>query len=200
MTDSTLHVHHPELTPTTDELAVVRKELQSAYDDYTRHVSPQQMAIALETATYTLWAARQIGARSAVDFGSGFTSYVLRQVCDDVVSVDDSPEWLEWTKGFLSRYGYTDARVEVWDDYKQTDRKVDLVVYDFSGGAMRDDNFQFAVGQIASGGIGIMDDANHEEHQKSMRAAAQHYRYELFGLQDYTRDWFRRFAALIIAP
>lgn len=199
VTDSILHLHHPELVPTETDLKEARARLEVPYHDYTLHVSPPQMAIALETAAYTLWVSQRITLRSAVDFGSGFTSYVLRLVCDDVWSVDDSPEWLDWTRTFLDRYRQDTSQLVTWNDYRTRDLTHDLVVYDFSCGQMRDDNFDFAVGQLRAGGIGVMDDANHQDHQTSMHKAARKHGYGLFGLQDWTRDQYHRFAALIVA-
>lgn len=191
---------YPHLVPTKEDLAAATAELEPAYQDYVKHVSPAQMAIALETAAYILWAASRIQVRSAVDFGSGFTSYVLRLVCDDVWSVDDSPEWLLWTQRFLARHGQANGQLVTWDDYKTQELHHDLVVYDFSSGEMRDANFAHAIGQLNRGGIAVLDDANHQGHQTSMHKAARHYGYDLFGLQDWTRDFFRRFAALVVAP
>jgi predicted O-methyltransferase YrrM len=201
MSDSTLHLVYPQFVPTAENLAEATARLEPAYQDYIKHVSPSQMTIALETSAYLLWAMEQLPqVRSAVDFGSGFTSYVLRLACADVWSVDDSPEWLCWTRRFLERHGKDCGQLAVWDDYKHTEHSHDVVVYDFSSGQMRDDYFQFAIGQLSPGGIAILDDANHQGHQKSMYKAARHYRYGLFGLQDWTRDFHRRFAALVVAP
>lgn len=201
MSDSTLYQVYPHLVPTPAGLAEATARLEDAYQDYVKHVSPPQMCIALETSAYILWAAEQLPKiNSAVDFGSGFTSYVLRLICDDVWSVDDSPEWLEWTQRFLERHDRKQGTLAHWDDYKATAFTHDLVVYDFSSGQMRDDNFQFAIGQLGPGGIAVLDDANHEGHQRSMYKAARKYRYGLFGLQDWTRDFYRRFAALVVVP
>ncbi len=198
MTDSTLAEFHPEYVPGEGDLAVVAEELHDAYQDYTKHVSPANMAMSLEACSYILWAARKLDVTSAADFGSGFTSYVLRLVCDDVWSVDDSPEWLEWTARFLNRHGRQTGNLTIWDDYKQLDLAHDVIVYDFSSGEMRDANFNFAIGQLRPGGIGIMDDANHQGHQTSMYKAAHANRFDLFGLQDWTKDYVNRFAALVV--
>jgi hypothetical protein len=200
MSDSTLHLHHPELVPTDDDLAAARERLVPAYIDYTTHVSPENMAMSIDACAYILFAAEQVKPTSAADFGSGFTSYVLRLVCDDVWSVDDSPEWLEWTRRFLDRHGVDTGHLSAWSEYQHTAHHHDLVVYDFSSGLIRDTHFEFAVGQIAPGGIGIADDMNHTGHQLSFHNACRKHKYDVFGLQDWTRDVHRRFCALVVAP
>lgn len=194
----TIADHHPEFVPTADDLRHTYNRLERAYKDYTSHVSPDHMAMSLEACSYIMWLAVQTRAKRAIDFGSGFTSYVLRVVCDDVVSVDDSPEWLAWTRRFLERHSVDNGRCILWDDYEPVE--ADLVVYDFSCGQMRDDHFIDAVAAIGPGGVAVLDDAMHINHQKSMRHAALAFGYGLYGLQDYTRDFHRRYCALVVRP
>lgn len=200
-----LHKSYPWLVPTDTDLKNATASLEDAYQDYIKHVSPSQMTIALETSAYILWAAGRVQERLerpivGIDYGSGFTSYVLRKACGRVWSVDDSSEWLEWTRRFLERHDVYNNRLCLWDDDDYRAQSPDVVVYDFSSGEMRDNNFQFAIGQVAPGGIAILDDANHEGHQKSMHAAAKKFGYDLFGLQDWTRDYYKRFAAMVVVP
>ena len=70
---------------------------------------------------------------------------------------------------------------------------------DFSSGQMRHDHFLTAVGQVAKGGIAILDDAMHELHQKEMNRTCAHYRYDLFSIP-WTQDWYGRYAALVVRP
>ncbi len=182
--------------PPEHELEKARARLVDAYRDYVAHVSPASMTISLETATYTLWAAEKIGATSAVDFGSGFTSYVLRFAGCDTISVDDSSEWLHWTEVFLNRYGVNDGTLCLLDEFRPV--QANLVVYDFSSGQLRDDHFITALAQIAPGGIAILDDANHPLHQKAMKRAAEQFNYSLYGIGGLTTDWQGRFAALVV--
>jgi hypothetical protein len=197
---SKLAAAYPHLVPTDIELKACTEELLDPYIDYVTHVSPYVMAISLNTSAYILWAARKIRAESAIDFGSGFTSYVLRLACDDVWSVDDSPEWLEWSARFLERYGMLHVgHLERWHlfAYRNQDPR-DIVVYDFSGGDMRNDNFGYAISMVGS--IGVLDDAQHPEHQKTMHQAAREQGYDLFGLRDWTCDGVDRYAALVVKP
>ncbi len=198
----TLEAAYPQLVPTDTELKEARDELLDAYMDYVTHVSPYVMAISLETSAYILWAARATGATSAIDFGSGFTSYVLRCALDDVWSLDDSAEWLAWTNRFLERYGKSHVgRLCEWKFVRYFDPSPrDFVVYDFSGGDMREKYFGYAMQMIAPGGIAILDDAQHPEHQKTMHQEAREQRCDIFGLREWTCDSVDRYAALIVRP
>lgn len=189
---------HPRLWPTDEDLRGARSRLERAYNDYVCHVSPAQMAISLETAAYVLWLAQRLDAKTAIDFGSGFTSYVLRVAGCNTCSVDDSPEWLAWTERFLARYDCRHGAISLWGEF--VPGKADVVVYDFSSGQMRDDHFTTAVAEIAPGGVAVLDDAQHSGHQQSMHKACAHFGYDLFGLQDITKDYYGRYAALVVRP
>lgn len=202
MKPSTLPEHHPHLVPSEQALKDCRARLEDVYADYTENVSPDNMAMSLESASYILWTCEQLTPASAVDFGSGFTSYVLRSAVENVWSVDDDAAWLARTGQFLEHNNLSVSSLVLIDDYKKTfgNLKHDVVVYDFSRGEMRDNNFQFAIDQIASGGVGIMDDAHHTEHSRSMHRACALRRYDLFGLQDWTEDSYGRFAGIVVVP
>ncbi len=201
-TPVTLEAAYPHLVPDEGELKEAAHELFPAWADYVTHVSPYVMAISLETSAYILWAARATGATSAIDFGSGFTSYVLRCALDDVWSIDDSREWLDWTGTFLERYGKRyRGRMCQWKFFRYYDQRPrDLVVYDFSGGEMREKYFGYAMQMIAPGGIAVLDDAQHPEHQKTMHQEAREQCCDIFGLREWTRDGVDRYAALIVRP
>jgi predicted O-methyltransferase YrrM len=186
-----------EFIPDADELYACKRRIYPAFVDYVQHVSPKRMAMSLSSCTYILWLAEQIKPRSAVDFGSGLTSYVLRLACDNVYSVDDSPEWLGNTRRFLKRYRADNDQLFLLDEYKEQEHSHDLVVYDFSCGDMRDNNFAYAIGQLTASGVGVMDDANHAGHQQSMLDACDMHGRELLSLKTWTLDEYGRYAALV---
>lgn len=173
-----------------DEIAEVSGELAEFYDFYTTYVSMAQMAISLETAAYIGVLARTAG--SAVDFGSGFTSYVLRRYCDDVWSVDDSDEWLENTRVYLNGRDVTTDQLVLIDDYPSAQH--DLVVYDYAGGETRDALYGFAFSQIAPGGTIVLDDMQWDSHAENAESAATEAGMELFSCKSWTLDRFGRFA------
>lgn len=177
-----------------EELAEIRAELAEPYDWYTTYVSSAQMAISLETATYIGLLARTAG--SSVDFGSGFTSYVLRTYCSDVWSVDDSPEWLDKTHGFLSARDASTEHLVLMDDYPPGER--DLVVYDYAGGDERNALYGFAFAQVAPGGTIVVDDMQSESHLEHATAAANAAGMELFSCESWTRDSFQRWASAAV--
>ena len=189
---------HPRLVPTELELAGAHHALQRAYDDYTRNVSPHTMAVSFETATFAYCLAKRIDAKTACDFGSGFTSYTLRVAVPSVVSVDDSPEWLGWTGKFLERYDQTSGLLVEWGEFDHG--PFDLIVYDFGKGEFREEHMGFALDLLNPGGLCLFDDAQHHTHQPRMLAECRLRRFDLFDVSEWTRDSQQRFAALAVRP
>ncbi len=189
------------ILPTEDDLADATKRLDDAYNEYVRHVSPAVMTISLPTSAFILALCERLDVSRAVDFGSGFTSYVLRSAVPEVFSVDDSLEWLTWTRGFLDRHHQPTAGVWTWDEFKAyTHEPFDLVVYDFSNGQTRLDNCHYALTQLRKGGVCVFDDCQQEPVQKAIANAAREAECDVFGLREWTLDTFHRYAALAVIP
>jgi hypothetical protein len=175
---------YPHLAPTDEDLEKARARLNDAYRDYVAHVSAAQMAISLETASFILWTCEQIGAATAVGFGSGFTSYVLRFAGCDTVSVDDTPEWLHWTRLFLERYDQTDGQLVLFDDWP----RLPTSSYDF--GSARDDHFITAIGRSGH------DRSSTTPFEGTRKPCGGRHPVPLTVCSDRTRDSFGRYAAL----
>jgi predicted O-methyltransferase YrrM len=195
--------YHPDLVPPIQDFVACREDIIDAYEDYIVHVSPEQMAISLETATYIYWLAVKTQPATLADYGSGFTSYVLRAVdCGKVLSVDDQESWLNWTFQFLERWNvcYGDLLPFETARHETEPGSLDLIVYDFAAGEKREAFMGWALDRLAPGGLCVFDDAQHAEHQNKMRAACKDRKIELFDLSEITKDRHGRFAALAVAP
>ncbi len=188
---------HPMLVPAS--LAREIEELEQPYADYTAHVSPDSMAIAHATSAYILWLCRVLRPASVCDFGSGFTSYVLRYYGEcEVVSVDDHPDWIGWTSKYLERMGYAPDGLMMFDEYMRTDLQHDLIVYDFSNGNVREANFGMALDRLISEGVAVFDDAQHGGHQARMLEECAARRFDLCSAHEFTKDRYGRFAAVAV--
>ena len=193
----------PDLVPA--DIGTAKDELADVYVDYTKTVSPDNMAVSLLTATYLLFLCRTLKARHVADFGSGFTSYVLARYAAEtdgpvtVTSVDDDREWLERTGTFLDRYGLR-TNLTMWDDWQDTKIRHDVGCYDLSRGDIRDAGMEQVARRTRPRGVVVLDDAHHEGHRETMRKVSKRLRWDLYGLQDYTTDHHHRFAALLVRP
>ncbi len=193
----------PDLVP--PDIKSVCDELVGAYGTYTQDVSPNNMAVSLQTAAYFLFLLRALKAKRAVDFGSGFSSYVLGKYASgqgqyiDAVSVDDSPEWMERTGEFLaSAHLYTELMS--WEHYQNTHHQHDVALYDLGNGEVREAGMELVARRTRPGGVVLFDDAQHEGHRNRMQEVAAKFRWDLFFLTEYTTDQYGRFTALLVKP
>jgi predicted O-methyltransferase YrrM len=156
------------------------------------------MAASLETMALMLALCRAERVTSAIDLGSGFSSYVLRlwaRESDCVVfSVDDDPVWLTRTKEFLAGNDVPPGHLSLWPTVPN--RRFDLVFHDLANGDRRDEAMATAL--QASSRLVIFDDAQHRGHRVAMKSACAETGARLYSLRALTVDWMKRYAMLAI--
>lgn len=191
----------PDLVP--PDLDSLIAELRDQYGDYTANVSPDSMAVSIQTAAYFLFLLRALNAKQAADFGSGFSSYVLGKYADeadhyvDAVSVDDSPQWLERTGDFLEA-AELHTELMSWEHYRHTHFQHEVALYDLGNGAVREAGMEVVARRTKAGGVVLFDDANHEGHRNQMQEVARKLHWDLYFLHEYTTDHYGRFTALLV--
>lgn len=192
----------PDLVPPSMD---IRDELVGVYDEYTRDVSPDNMAVSVLVASYLLYLCRSLKATHVADFGSGFTSYTLAKYATEVdepvtvTSVDDNEEWLGKTKTFIEARGLR-SNLTMWYDYQDADIHHDVACYDLGSGATREAGMELVARRTRPGGVVLLDDAMHYSHRVAMERVARKFKWDLFFLQDDTTDYYGRFAALLVRP
>lgn len=191
-------------------------ELRGAYADVTLPGQPaSDEVLSLVCATLASLVKRIAGQRPVrvLDMGSGLSSAVLRRCAAelegevDILSVDDSPQWLEKTRAFLEDQGLAGVgRLSAWADAQRElegldgDNLYDLVLYDLGNIPTRAQEFDKA---IRYGTTVILDDMHRRELDEAARAALSRYsvKWELYNLRPITFDSFKRFAwALLRMP
>lgn len=184
--------------PTPAELNDARAEIRSTYIDYCTTVSKRTMAMAYESCAYALCMLRRLKPVDVADFGSGYTSYVLRKYATEaehlvnVISVDDDASWLAKTGAFLDREGLPSDGLLMWDEYLAIDSVHDFAIYDLSGGDMRDMGMTPVAERTKRNGFVLFDDAQHDGHRASMFATG----LTIFDAKPYTVDVVQRYALL----
>jgi predicted O-methyltransferase YrrM len=201
---------HPALALDASELEAAQSHLSPAYQPYVRGVSSAAMAASLRTAGVLLCLCRRLRARRALDLGSGFSSYVLRTWMAEsgapgqVLSVDDSTEWLERTGLFLASQPRPATGLLDWERFRQEVSRLepfDVVFHDLAGGQLREEAMPIAFGCVKRpSGVILLDDAHHAGHRQAMRRLARANGFNLFSLRRVTLDASRRFAMLAVPP
>lgn len=191
------------------EFENIRNGLFPAYASYCKDVSPRAHALALETCTFAYWLCSTRYAKTPADFGSGFSSYVLRRYAKSVrgagtqtqvTSVDTDQGWLDKTGEFLRRYRYPVSGLMMWDEWLAGDSQHDLIVYDMANGDTREAGMPIVVERLESGGMILFDDAHHTSHCAAMVATADRFGLELLDVREATLDIAGRFALAAIKP
>ena len=180
----------PELAPSDIEWSYALAEIAPAYTDYVTNVSAPEHAVSHETAAYLHHLCNRLKPAKALDLGSGFSSWVLRQGCNDVTSVDDNPEWAAKTEAFIG------ATVTSWEQHlAEPGGPYDIIFVDLANGDLREDAMIHAVPLSAPGGVIVFDDTQHPGHLRVAQQASAFAGLKTFTLAR-TLDCIGRFATL----
>lgn len=191
---------YPALWPSADEWMVHAGALVEPWRRYVDGDTDQAShAVSLSTATFLRVACEAVGAKRALDLGSGFSSYALRTVCEDVTSVDDDDQWLARTWRFLSDEKQSVAGLVKFEDFTP-EPVYDVVFHDFAGGDKRNATMDMAIECVRPGGVIIFDDAHHRPHHEAMLATAERHGVTLHSLRLRTLDPIERYAMVGIVP
>jgi len=161
----------------------------------------------LELAVFLLVLCELLKPQRILDLGSGFSSVVFRRYMLDarpepaVCTVDDSPDWLEKTRGFLASHSLPTSDLVTWDSFLQQGRgSFDLVLYDLFGPMqLRIAALPRALQLARAGRIIVLDDIDREIYGPYARRLVKQSRMPSYSLRLLTRDSFGRYALLIEA-
>lgn len=192
------------MIPTRDELEVLAGSIEDAHRGYVANVSAPNWAVSTLCAAAALYYCNLVRPSDACDLGSGFTSYTLRWWAEvngcKVTSVDDSPAWLSETAEFLKAQNLDTSNLYRYDEWTRTAGTYDLIVHDLAQGDLRDTAMWVAARRLNSGGVILFDDAQHDQHNRMMRAMCDEFGFALHFLDEQTRDGINRYCAVAVAP
>jgi len=182
----------------------MRQKLQPYYEDYVSSVSKDDQAISLELAVFLAVLCDILKPKYIVDFGSGFSSFVLRFYMKNAInkpvvwSVDDSAEWLNKTNLFLIKHGVSNNNLVDWDSFiKQNKVKFDLILNDFSVMETRRQRFHEILSVVAHNGVVILDDMHKFDFAEYVRKSLREYSFKHYSLRLFTKDRFGRYSTIL---
>jgi predicted O-methyltransferase YrrM len=182
------------------------EELRAVYDRYVAEISSWDWAVAWRTALALDALCDSLKPRRILDLGSGFSTYVecrwvqRAQSDTQIVSVDDSPEWLETTRAFLARDGFSCELIARDDLGSLPEQSFDLAFDDMGRIEARADAIDTLVRVMAPGGVVVLDDMNVRGYRADVRARLDRAGWPLYSLRKQTIDQRGRFAMLTAAP
>jgi len=179
--------------------------LREPWQTYVTSVSPAAMAASLEVCSLLLALARARRPARLLDLGSGFSSFVTRTFARETggacraTSVDDSAEWLGRTGVFLRKQGLATDDMLTWEAFRSAPSgPYDLVFHDLGNMQARAAALPHVLGQVAPGGIVVLDDMHKTRYPEQVRHACGNAGFEVHPVPTLTTDAFGRFAVLAL--
>jgi predicted O-methyltransferase YrrM len=176
------------------------------YEQYVSKVSNEIMAISLELTVFCIMMFHISKPKRILDLGSGFSSFAFRfmpsilnqEYRPTVWSVDDSQEWLNKTRQFLSSHSITCDHLTTWESLIQGDSGLfDFVLFDIGGFQFRMEIFEQAISLVNTNGIMIIDDMHSAELGRFVLKFLKKIEVSCFDVGYYTRDKINRYSLLI---
>lgn len=181
---------------------IYKQQLANHYASYISTVSSAEMAASLSLAGSLLGLCRVVGAGRALDLGSGFTSFALRQYKHEgqhlaVCSVDDDAAWLERTREYLAAQGVSRDHVEFLPDFvRRGTEPFDVTLLDLNFVEVRRHYIEMALEVTRPGGVVIFDDVHKEGFLVDVVRHLRRRRLRYYLLDTMTRDSLGRFSLL----
>ncbi len=181
-------------------------ELRRVYDRYVGEVSSWEWAVSWPTARALDLLCEEIQPRHILDLGSGLSTYVVanwarRSGIDvEIVSVDDSPDWLAKTRAFLDGQGLQARLIDISELATLPSTTFDLAFDDIGRTENRVRVLDPITRVMAPGGLVVLDDMNVRGYREQVRSRLDAAGWKVFSIRAQTIDAKGRFAMLTAAP
>ncbi len=184
------------------------KDLSLLYEHYVSEVSNRVMAASIELSRFVHAFCCVARPLRIADFGSGFSSVVLRHYrkhCDPdacVWSVDDSDKWLNETRKYLDSHNLPSDNMLTWKVMKEEGASsLDFILYDLGHvRELRKDALDDALNMVAKGGVIILDDMNFIGYKRHAKHVLKEHNFEAYNLRGFTHDSLGRYSYLLVKP
>jgi predicted O-methyltransferase YrrM len=181
-------------------------QLRPAYDRYVTEISTWKWAVSWPTSRLLDSLCEELRPQRILDLGSGFSTYVLaswaqRSGADvEIVSADDSTEWLAKTRTFLEGEGLDAQLIDATELATLPDASFDLAFDDIGRSEERANVLATVMRVMKPRGVVVLDDMNVRGYRKQVRARLDAGNWPLYSVRQQTIDAKGRFAMLTVAP
>lgn len=197
----------PVLAGLPDAIFESWKQLADPYHEYVSQVSPPVWAVSPQTAALMHALCVLLEPKTALDLGSGFSSFVLRRYSRDsshpcvVHSVDDDPRWLDQTRNYLAAHGLSTDGIFLWPAFQaRAPAHYDLVLHDMGRMNVRLETLPRVLDLPAPDGLLVLDDLHKQEYSPGAFDHCHRAGFEVCMLRSATLDVIGRYAGLVYRP
>jgi hypothetical protein len=183
------------------------RAIQSQFETYTTTISTPVAAVSLELARFLVAALHKLQPRVAVDLGSGFSSYLLRNYAAQcghpcvVYSCDDDAHWLQRTADFLTEKKLSSDNLLLWDDFCQHHAHIvpDILLHDMGNSVRRISELPRVLDWCSKGCVAILDDMQKPAVREAALAGIKQRNLVAYDLSLATYDSYNRFSWMVFS-
>lgn len=174
------------------------------YHDYKKNISSGNSAISLELGLYLFEMTKSLNPKLILDLGSGFSSFVFRYVCKQNAgvmscwSVDDSREWLDQTRKYLTNNSLDVHYIFEWRDFLNEKHPFfDLIFVDIRPISRRVESLDFLLEILSPKGKMVFDDFHKPHLSKPLLDYVSQRKLKLTSIKSSTLDSLGRYSVII---
>ncbi|MGE4505097.1 MAG: hypothetical protein AB7D51_07090 [Desulfovibrionaceae bacterium] len=182
----------------------IKQVLAEAYETYTSEVSEADMALSLEASAYLTALCLVTEPATALDLGSGFSSFALRRIKAEVlpnmeiVSVDTDAGWLQKSREFCLAYGLDGDNFLTWDQTGSLEASFDIISFDIDHPPARGSFLDHTLKHFVDPSTFLLiDDMHFPKYGIFVHDLLSGYNYAHVPCKHYTLDEYGRFATLV---
>lgn len=200
-----LRAKHPMFADYDAHAQRVWDMLRPHYHEYITGVSTSAMAVSIHSARVLYMLCEATKPETALDLGSGFSSFILRMYARDcghamtVYSVDDHGDWLQATRDYLENQNVSNEHCYELSDFKAADTpKFDLTFHDMGNMATRTRELGMALDGASDRGVVLVDDMHDRRYGRYASGLAQDKGMTVLSMREFTLDDIGRFSGLVV--
>lgn len=199
-------IDYKEFSDLKEKYTIYKKELYLSHTDYITNISVGSSAASLELSALICSIYEIKSPQNVIDYGSGYTSYILRKIQStnksvnkNVFSVDSSDDWLNKTQDYLRQNKLVEKNLLTWEEYsKNYSLNFDLVIVDIRPITRRVELIKNYLLYNKKNTILIIDDFHKDHLKKPILMLKKKFNFKIYSLKDITLDNYGRYAAIII--
>jgi hypothetical protein len=181
--------------------------IERNYQVYTTTISTPVAAVSLELARFLVASLHKLKPRVAMDLGSGFSSYLLRDYAAKcghpcvVYSCDDDAHWMQRTADFLTEKNLSTDNLLLWDDFCQHHAHIvpDILLHDMGHSGRRISELPRVLDWCSRGAVAILDDMQKPAVREAALAGMKQRNLVGYDLSIATYDSYNRFSWMVFS-
>ena len=178
-----------------NDLTTIKDEIENDYKFYCKNISKYGHPMSLESIYWIIDFLNKNKFNKIADFGSGFSSYIIRKFCDcEIYSYDTDGQWLKKTVDYLNIKNLSTDNMILYEIGK-VEKDFDFIIWDLGNKNFRRSEFLKNIENFENT-ICLIDDCHDNRYITMCRNLRDKKGYQLEEIKE-VKDEFGRYVSIV---